>query len=485
VEFLKPSFLRSSLLLAVLAVLSMLVAGYHPGGEDDGVYLAAIKHDLNPTLFPRDAEFFTLQLQATVFDKLIAASVRLSHLSLGTVCLLWQYLAILTLLFGCWRIIRRCFAEEYAQWAGVAMIAALLTLPVAGTALYLFDQNLHPRGMASGLILLAVDRVLGKRLGQALAILAAAFLLHPIMAAFGASFCAFLVVKRPREIAAGLLLLSPMSWVFEPTSAAWRVAANTRTSYFLSRWEWYEWLGVIAPFLLLWWFARMGRRAREHVLSHLSLRLMAYGVFQFAVALVLVLPPALDRFKPWQPMRYLHLLYLLMFLLIGGLAGQRLLRTHVWRWAVLFLPLALGMFLAQRATYPGTPHIELPGVVSSNPWLQAFDWIRTNTPTDSYFALGADYMRRPDEDYHGFRALAERSVLADRAKDAAVVTQVPRLADRWLSEVEAQRGWEHFGPNDFQRLKLQFGVNWVVIEQPGVEGLTCPYQNSKLRVCRI
>ncbi len=50
--------------------------GYHPGLEDDAFYLAAIKRNLNPSLFPHDAEFFRLQFQATIFDKLIALSVR-------------------------------------------------------------------------------------------------------------------------------------------------------------------------------------------------------------------------------------------------------------------------------------------------------------------------------------------------------------------------------------------------------------------------
>ncbi|HXY78031.1 MAG TPA: hypothetical protein VEH47_04415, partial [Candidatus Acidoferrales bacterium] len=66
-------------LLALLAVFAMLVQGYHPGLEDDAFYLAAIKQDLNPSLFPHDADFFRVQFQATVFDKLIAFSLRSTH----------------------------------------------------------------------------------------------------------------------------------------------------------------------------------------------------------------------------------------------------------------------------------------------------------------------------------------------------------------------------------------------------------------------
>ena len=59
--------------------------------------------------------------------------------------LLWQFAAIALIVFGCWSIARRLFPEERAQWAGVALVTAMFTLPVAGTALYLVDQHLHPR----------------------------------------------------------------------------------------------------------------------------------------------------------------------------------------------------------------------------------------------------------------------------------------------------------------------------------------------------
>ncbi|HYT21373.1 MAG TPA: hypothetical protein VEW05_14235, partial [Candidatus Polarisedimenticolia bacterium] len=84
-----------------------------------------------------------------------------------------------------------------------------------------------------------------------------------------------------------------------------------------------------------------------------------------------------------------------------------------------------------------------------------------------------------------FRALAERSALADYVKDPSVATQVPRLAPRWLEEVKAQEGWPHFQAADFQRLKNRFGVNWVVLESNGPSGMGCPYQNELLRICRI
>ncbi len=100
---------RNLFALAGLTVFAFLLMGYHPGLEDDSFYLAAIKRDLNPALFPHDSDFFRLQFQATIFDKLIALSTRLTHLPIAWIVLLWQVAAIFFLLHGCWRIARRCF----------------------------------------------------------------------------------------------------------------------------------------------------------------------------------------------------------------------------------------------------------------------------------------------------------------------------------------------------------------------------------------
>ena len=407
--------LRDVFALLSLTAFGLAIAGYHPGCEDDGVYLSAIKHDLAPALYPHDADFFALQLQATVFDKAVAGLIHLSHVPAGIVILALHALTIFFILWGCLRIGRRLFRETWAQWSGVTLVAVLLTLPVAGTALYLVDQNLHPRAMATAAILAAILAVLDWKWLPAGAWLVLAVAFHPMMACYGISFCLLLAWKPAAAPAcSAAFALMPLSWVFGPVSKAWYVAADTRAYYFLSRWEWYEWLGVFAPLAFLWWFRRLGIRDRNPVLAHLATRLAVYGVFQLGVAIVLLAPRNLARLESFQPMRFLHLLYLLFVLLAGGLLGQKLQRTGRLRWAVLVLPLAAVMFFAQRQTYSASAHLEFPDTVPSNRWLQAFDWIRENTPVTSFFAIGPDYMERPGEDFHSFRALAERSSLAER-----------------------------------------------------------------------
>src|SRR5450631_3139989 len=149
--------------ILLLTALGFGLMGYHPGVEDDGVYLTAIKADLQPSLYPHDSAFFRLQLQATVFPRLIAGFVKATGTPLAWAELLWQFLSLFGILWAAHSIARHLFPAPRAQWAGVALVAAMFTLPVAGTALTLADQYLHPRNLATAIILAAVARILARR----------------------------------------------------------------------------------------------------------------------------------------------------------------------------------------------------------------------------------------------------------------------------------------------------------------------------------
>jgi len=492
--------LKDLVRLAALTLFAFLLMGYHPGLEDDSFYLAAIKRNLNPVLFPHDADFFRLQFQATIFDKLIAWSVRLTHVPLMWMVLLWQIVAIFFLLHGCWRISRRCFVKPEVHWAAAALVAALLTMPIGGIAINLADQYLHPRALSTAAILAAVVAVIDRRVVRAGILLAFAFALHAIMASFGISLCIFLYwtlhKRNHAEFALHAGFLIPLGWLFEPASDAWRQAASTRDFYFPGRWQWHEWLGVFAPVVLLFvfyrWLRSRGAQKQNMALLSLVAALVYYGVFQMLVGFIIMLPPSLERLRPFEPLRYLHLLYILFVLVAGGLLGEYALRRHVYRWALLFVPLSAGMFYAQRGMYRASPHLELPFVHPRDGWLAAFAWIRQNTPTDALFAIDPHYETLPGEDQHGFRALAERSVLADYEKDAGMAARVPSLAPRWLKEVTALNGWRNFGSADFDRLNKEFGVTWFVLSRADqqfssnqVSHLWCLYQNDDVKVCHL
>jgi hypothetical protein len=101
------------------------------------------------------------------------------------------------------------------------------------------------------------------------------------------------------------------------------------------------------------------------------------------------------------------------------------------------------------------------------------------------FVLDPNYVDVPGEDMHGFRAIAQRSMLADATKDGGAVIMFPALANEWLEQVQARSNWNRFQLQDFRRLQTQYGVTWMVLQQPGIAGLDCPYQNLAVQVCRL
>lgn len=490
----RKRLLHETLPLLLFTVLGFLVMGYHPGFEDDGIYLTAVKADLNPHLYPYNSDFFRLQMQATMFDGWMAHFVRFTGVPLAWAELLWQLAALFFILWSCRKIAAHIFKEARSQWAAVAMVAAMFTLPVAGTALNIADQHLHPRNLTTALILIAVCRILERnsKHWQAIPLLLLASVLHPIMAALGIAFCVFLTLAllepAPFRLSAAqgsLAAAAPLGWIFAPDSPAWRQALASRTYYSIYRWAWYEWLGALAPLFLFWLLWRLAQRHGETRLARFALAVFAFGVFQQVVAMVVLAPSSLVRLSPFQPMRYLQLVYLFMALAAGGLLGRFLLATRAWRWAVYLLLINGGMFLVQWELIDEGTHLELPRAVPSNPWLQAFDWIRFNTPTDAYFALDPHYLAASGEGFHNFRALAERSQLSDGIKDTAVVAQVPSLAPEWQRQQLAQDGWQYFQLADFEKLKAQFGVDWVLVSYPPPSGLTCRWHNGALAACVI
>jgi hypothetical protein len=482
-------------LLLLVTAGALLVHGYHPYAEDAEIYLPGVEKILHPGLFPLGQEFFASHASLTIFPNLVAFSLRLTHLPMEAGLFLWHLASIFLLLLACWELSSLFFPSARARWGGVCLVAALLTIPVAGTALYIMDQYLNPRNLAAFAVIFAVARILEKKYVRAALWLAFAGSVHPLMAAFAFSFCGLLVIleRFGRKAAAGTVnvatavaIVLPFGISLDPpTSPAYHAAAMQHEFHYIQLWRWYEQVGILAPVALLWWFARIARERQWRRLELVCRALIVYDLVYFFAALVLDLPARFESLARLQPLRSLHLLYMLMFLIMGGLLGEFVLKNRVWRWVALFVPVGFGMFLAQRSLFPASAHIEWPGVAPTNEWARAFVWVRDNTPADAVFALDPDFMQLRGEDTTGFRCLAERSRLADLSKDSGAVSMFPPLAEEWWSEVQAQTPWKSLRFGDFSHLKDKYGVSWVVEQQPGGAGLDCPYQNSAVRVCRI
>ncbi len=469
--------------LAILTFAALLVQGYHVGIEDMAVYLPAIKKIINPELYPYDANFFFLYTRWTLFHQTVADLVRVTHLSLESLMFVLHIVSIFLILLACFRLIRKCFRERASQWCGVTLVAALLTIPVAGTALFITDQHLHPRNFATAFLLFAAVAALERRPVTLLWIVLTA-LCHPTMAVYGTFHIVILAYGSFSAQSTAAFSGIPFG---APPNPIWRKAMADRGYPYPFSWPWYEWLGALAPIAFLWFFARIARREGMALFERVCSRLAISTSLGIVIAVFVseYLQTQTQTWARFEPMRVLHFPYIVFLLFSGGMLGKYLLRDRALRWAALFIPLALAMFHFQRLEFASSYHIEWPGRTPRNSWVQAFVWVRENTPRSALFALDPRYMHSPGEDYYGFRAYAERSALADNEKDTSAVAVFPDLAWQWNLEVTDRENWQQFTLGDFERLKKKYGVTWAIVVRPGVAGLSCPYTNSQVMVCQI
>ena len=483
-----------SLRLALLSLLAVAVHGYHLGADDAGIYLPAVFQVIHPDLYPYGAEFFRAHARRSQFALVVGTSARMTALNDDLIIFLWHIATILLFLLAAWQLAAIFFHSERARWSAVLLSAAVLTVPVAGTALVIMDPYLTSRSASTPLTMFAVAAWLANQRARAISWIVLAFLVHPLMAAYGLLCLAILAIPETwtnrlfrlgsSDVSSSAAAVIPAAFSFGPVDPGYRQALFTRTFLFLSEWAWWEWIGVVAPLAILVTLGSWTLRGTTPEFRRMSRALVLLGLLATLFGLIFSLP-AMDGFVWLQPMRAFHLIYIVFFLLFGGLLGEFLLKSRYWLWIGVLASLACGMFSIQSLVYPDSRHVEWPGASPTNPWVSAFEWVRGNTPQNAVFALDPNYIILPGEDGHGFRAIAQRSVLSDYYKDSGVVSLFPELAPEWQREQLAQQGWSHFSLADFQRLATQYPVSWVVLQGAAPAGLDCPYRNRAVTVCRI
>jgi hypothetical protein len=501
------------LLVSGLTLFAFAVHGYHPYAEDGGLYVAGVKRLLDPALYPHQTAFVLEPMRFSLFAPLVAALVRLSRLSLPVVLLILHLATVWATLFAAWMLAARCWPERTVRAGAVVLLACWLTLPVAGTALFLMDPYLTARSFSTPCTLLALVGALEitdrsgtsttKRRGLCLCVfgLTLAGAMHPLMAAYALWATLALVLIRSSHrfrataslAALTLAAAACLQLTAKPESASYTRVSLTRTYWFPAMWSWYELVGLIAPLAILLAFAwTASRRTAQHrstqAQSSLAQMAIAVGITAGLAALCFVRASAATHLLArMQPLRVFQIVYLIMVLFLGAKLGESVLRRTPWRWIAALCLLGGVMFAVQRATFPSSPHTELPWTATRNPWTQAFLWVRENTPKDALFALDADYINAPGEDTQSFRAIAERSALPDYSKDGGEASIAPELTEAWTTGQVAQRGLSAPNETDPRRIAaLQpLGVSWIVLESPVGTAFDCPYRNTAVKVCRL
>jgi hypothetical protein len=242
--------------------------------------------------------------------------------------------------------------------------------------------------------------------------------------------------------------------------------------------------------LILGWVATARRHENNEALIVLARMTVVIGCTATIVALLFARVGLTTHLVArLQPLRVFQLVYVVMILAVGAELAERVLERRTVRWIAVFGMLATVMVLAERQTFPASAHIELPPELQwsaqRNAWVQAFLWIRQNTPKDALLAMDADYITKPGEDAQSFRAIAERSALPDYSKDGGEASITPDLTGAWVEGQTAQSGLSN--ATDERRIAAlkPLGVDWVVLERSAATAFVCDYANDVVKVCRL
>src|SRR5215470_8729119 len=142
--------------LFLLALAAVLVHGYHLGVDDAEIYVPAVKHAADPSLYPFGSEFFMSHAGLSLFSNLVGGLARWSHLPVNFVIFAFHFASIFLLLLASWKLLRTCFTSERACWGGVAVLAGVLSVPVAGTALAIMDPYVTARSLSTSASIFAI-----------------------------------------------------------------------------------------------------------------------------------------------------------------------------------------------------------------------------------------------------------------------------------------------------------------------------------------
>ena len=495
--------------ISLLTAAAVLIQGFHPYAEDGGIYVPGILKILHPDLYPTMTGFVIVQTRFSLFAPLMAGIIRITHCSVVT-CLFCVYIAsIWVMMYAAWRTLSCCYRQHEAVYGGMTVMAMCLSMPIAGSSLLLMDPYVTARSFSTPCTLLSIAgalefladlRLYGRvRRGSIFVCLTAlivAAAMHPLMACYAAGCilllgCAMIRDARARVAAFSAVAVLSMAvasalYVLAPSEpAGYAQVAQSRNYWFLANWHWYELLGLLAPLVLLQ-FASLKRRNMREPAKWLAQMAVAAGTIGCIVSLLFAHEVSRSYIVAMlQPLRIFLVVYIVLLVVAGAEIGRRLLCGVAWRWAVLASVLGGLLFFVQWQSFPHSAHLELPWAGIHSDWEQGFRWVRENTEKNAVVALDANYILSSGEDTQNFRAIAERSMLPDYAKDGGIASIAPSLTPEWLYGERIQRGLDQESDAVRKSKLSSLHIEWLVLPANAKTSFPCPYQNRSMKVCSI
>ena len=489
------AWVPAALVFVVLATLNS--AGYRFGEGDQAFYLPAIQRHVEPESFPRDRILIDDQDRLNVFPRVAAALIRTAHLPPPALFLGLYVVALLLLAWGA-RAFAGCLG--LSPWAQLAVLAALTMKHRVGmTGVNTLEGYGHPRVLAFAIGLAAVVSVLRARPLGALALVAAAFAVHPTTALWFAVWVGVALVAaetrlRPWLVAAGGAAAVAAVWAigWGPLSAqvvrmddAWLGVLEGKDYLFATAWPANMWVAAFCyaatPPMAFAVRRRLG-------VAHPREEAIVLGLAGLIALFLVTLPFVAARIAlavQFQVSRVLWMLDLTATVYVVWAladAGRALTRTASRRRAAagacVLICLAAGRGAwVMWVEHPGRP-VARAGL-PQNDWQDAMAWLR-NQPIGTHVLADPAHAWRHAT---SVRVAAGRDVYLEEVKDTAMAMYSRRVAMRVAERIGAIGDFGALTPASARALAERFGLDVLVTERS--LDLPVAYRNGRFSIYRL
>lgn len=484
--------------LAFVILGTLNSAGYRFGTGDQAFYIPAIQRHLEPDSFPRDRVLIDDQDRLNVFPRVAAALVRATPVSQPAL-FAGVYLAALLLL--CWSAQQLAASLGLSRWAQVAALAALtLKHRVGMTGANTLEGYGHPRVLAFAIGLAAVVAVLRARPAAALALVAAAFIVHPTTALWcgiwvGVALIAAEARWRPWLLAGGAaaaalsawaILWGPLSAQVVRMDAAWLGVVEGKDYLFATDWPADAWV-MAAVYALVPSVSFVVRRRRG--VAHPREGAVVLGLGALVILFAATLPFVAGRValavqfqvsRVFWMLDVMSVIYAAWALADARRAGPA--RVPGGRRAVAVASALLLVAAARGAWVMWVEHPGRPIVQTGLPrddWHDAMAWLGRQP-------ISTHVLAHPSHAWMygtSVRVAAGRDVFLEEVKDAAMAMYSRRVALRVAERMDAIGDFTALTPASARDLADRFGVDVLITEQ--ALDLPVVYRSGRFTIYRL
>ena len=479
-------------LAAFILLCTLNAAGYRYGAADLAFYLPAVLIKIDPSLFPRDASLIAAQGRLTMMDETVGTLARVTGASVPSLFAVLYCVTLALLAAGTWLIAVRMYQR---RWTGIALLAALtLRHAIARSGTNTLEGYFHPRQLAFALGALGIAALLRSRLVVAWVLVLAAGFLHPTTALWLAIWMAVACavndprMRAPVAVAAGvaaiagawMLIAGPLAGRLGVMDREWLATLASKDYLFPFDWPLYAWIINLSyiPIIVLVYRRRraIGRLVPGEtglVAGCLSLLLLFAAALPLNAARVAI-AVQLQTPRVFWMLDFLATVYAVWALAEGAAGSLR--RAQMTAAVIALASVARGAY-TKVVNFPDRAVAQI--WMRDNDWGRVMAWART-TPTGSGWVADPLHAVKYGT---SVRVAAERDVLVEAVKDAAVGMYAREVAIRTRDRVAAVGDFDSMTPDRARSLASQFGLDYLVTEQ--ALDLPVAFASGAVRVYRL